>query len=51
MAMDQILFPPVITAFTFFMLTMIEGVLSGFSLTLNKGLQQTAVVQQSLSQL
>eukprot|EP00960_Hanusia_phi_P075682 768455-Hanusia_phi.AAC.11 len=51
MAMDQILFPPVITAFTFFMLTMIEGVLSGFSLTMNKGFQQTAGVQQSISQL
>ena len=26
MAMDQILFPPVITAFTFFCLTIVEGV-------------------------
>jgi hypothetical protein len=38
MAMDQILFPPTITAFTFFMLTIIEGKLAGFSLTMDKGL-------------
>jgi len=37
MAMDQILFPPAITAFTFFCLTIIEGKLAGLSLTMDKG--------------
>ena len=38
MAMDQILFPPAITAFTFFCLTIIEGLLAGVSLTMDRGL-------------
>lgn len=37
MAMDQILFPPAITAFTFFCLTIIEGKLASLSLTMDKG--------------
>jgi hypothetical protein len=50
MAMDQILFPPAITAFTFFMLTVIEGKLAGFSLTMDKGLSMGGTTE-SLSTL
>lgn len=37
MAMDQILFPPAITAFTFFCLTIVEGLLAPLSITMDKG--------------
>jgi len=50
MAMDQILFPPAITAFTFFMLTIIEGLLAGVTLTMDKGLSVGGATQ-SLSAL
>ncbi len=51
MAMDQILFPPVITAFTFLCLTVVEGLLSGISWTTNGGLKSSGITPPGISTL
>ena len=49
--MDQILFPPAITSLTFLSLTVVEGLLSGVSLTLNGGLKSTGLTPPGISTL
>ncbi|KAJ1491472.1 hypothetical protein T484DRAFT_1774362 [Baffinella frigidus] len=51
MAMDQVLFPPAITALTFMTLTVVEGLFSGFEVSLAKGLRGSGVAMKSISEL
>mmetsp|Transcript_6328 Transcript_6328/g.14862 ORF Transcript_6328/g.14862 Transcript_6328/m.14862 type:complete len:285 (-) Transcript_6328:40-894(-) len=51
MAMDQILFPPAITSLTFLCLTVVEGMLSGISWTVNGGLKSSGITPPAFSTL
>lgn len=51
MAMDQTIFPPLMTTITFVCLTVLEGLVSGFGLSVSKGLYSTGAKIKDLGGL